>query len=239
VWSWQGLDVLAQTWQDLQARGGDPPAIGMFFDTTIVNWRDLTTADGKAWFYSNVRDFFTRIPRDAWGLVSDRPVIFLFTTDWTTAMNQSTFDYVDEQFQRDFGVRPYVVREVSWDYPILRWENGQRIRDYTTAIRTDNSYLWAAAMHGYVDRGAVAAVGPGHDSRLIPGRTTDPATDRDNGDFYRRAFAAAIASRKPLLAIETWDELHEGSGIAESVEYGRQYLDLTREFAAQFHARPA
>ena len=234
-WSWRGLDVLAQAWQDLKAHGEDSPTIGMFLDTTIVNWRNLVTSDGKQWFYSNFHDFFTRIPRPEWALINGRPVAFLFTSDWTTAMDQSTFDYVYDHFQADFGVRPYIVREVSWDYPILRWESGRRIRDYSRAIKTENSYLWAGAIHGFVNRGGVAEVGPGFDDHLVPGRGDTPVS-RQSGEFYRRNFQAAIASGKPLLAIETWDELHEGSGIAETVEYGRTYLTITRQMAAAFHA---
>ncbi|HEX2036597.1 MAG TPA: hypothetical protein VHS99_20635, partial [Chloroflexota bacterium] len=153
------------------------------------------------------------------------------------AMDQTTFDFVYERFAADFGVRPYLVREVSWDYPILRWERGQRVWDRARPIATDNSYLWAASIHGYVDRGGVAAVGPGYDDHLIPGRGGGTIVDREGGAFYRRAFEAAIASGKPLLAIETWNEIHEGSGISQTVEFGRTYLDLTRRLAAAFHAR--
>jgi hypothetical protein len=54
--------------------------------------------------------------------------------------------------------------------------------------------------------------------------------------FYEYAFWRAIQSHKTLLVIETWDEMHEGSSIAETVEYGRTYLDLTRALTAMFHA---
>jgi hypothetical protein len=236
AWSWQALPILAQAGQELRASGAATPRIGMFFDTTIVAWRDLTTPDGKAWFYANFKDFFSRIPRDQWALVDGRPLVFLFTSDWTAAVDQSTFDYVYAEFQSDFGVRPYLVREVSWDYPILRWEDGTRVRDYAHAIRTESSYLWGAAEHGYADRGGVASVGPGYDDSLLPGRYPGVVVDRQDGTYYGLSFLAAIGSGKRLLAIETWNELHEGSSVAETVEYGRQYLDLTRQLTAPFHA---
>ncbi len=235
-WSTQGLAVLADAWRFLKANGARPPAIGLFLDTAIVDRRDLTTPDGKAWFYANFKDFFTRIPRDEWALVNGQPIAFLFTSDATGAVDQSTFDYVYDHFQADFGVRPYIVREVSWDYPILRWENGERVRDYGSPIKTENSYIWAASVFGYVDRGGVATVGPGYDDSRIPDRHGGRVVDRQGGAFYRKAFDAAIASGKPLVAIETWNELHEGSSIAETVEYGRQYVELTRELTARFHA---
>jgi hypothetical protein len=234
-WSSKGLDTLARAWTGLQADGERPPHIGMFLDTTIVQMRDLTSSDGKDYFYSLFRDFFRRIPRQQWALVNGRPVAFLFTSDFTGAVNQSTFDYVYARFEAEFGVRPYIVREVSWDYPILRWEGGQRVRDYAQPIETDNSYLWGAAVHGFVDVGGVAAVGPGYDDRRVPGRG-GTVTDREGGSFYRRNFEAATASGKPLLVIETWNEIHEGTSIAETLEYGRAYIEATRALAAAFRA---
>jgi hypothetical protein len=235
-WSAQGLEVLAQAGKQMADRGEKAPRVGLFLDTTIVAMRDLTTAAGKQWFYANFKDFFTRIPREQWALVNGRPIAFLFTSDFTAAMNQSTFDYVYERFEADFHVLPYIVREVSWDYPILRWEQGKRVRDMDNPIRTDNNYLWAAAVHGYVDRGGVAAVGPGYDERGAAGRS-GTYTDRESGQFYQRSFQAAIRGGKPLLVIETWNEMHEASGICESVEYGRSYIEFTRALAAEFHAR--
>jgi hypothetical protein len=237
-WSWRALPVMAQAWRERVAEGQSSPKIGLFFDTTILSNRDLTSAAGRAYFYENLKNFFSQLPSEAWVRVNGRPVVFLFTSDWVSAVDQSTFDYASDQFARDFGVRPYVVREVSWDYPILRRENGQPVQDRSRAIQTESSYLWAASIFGYVDRGGVAAVGPGYDDRLVPGRGGGRNTSREDGAFYARAFDAGIRSGKALIAIETWNEFHEGSGIAETVEYGRRYLDQTRELTARFRAAP-
>src|SRR5579859_5612597 len=115
-WSMGGLPALATAWHQAQQQGEQPPKLGMFLDTTIVNGRDLTTPDGMAWFYGNFHNYFSLIPRDEWALVDGRPVIFLFSSDYTGAFNQTTFDYAYSHFQADFGVRPYIVREISWDY---------------------------------------------------------------------------------------------------------------------------
>ncbi len=39
------------------------------------------------------------------------------------------------------------------------------------------------------------------------------------------------------MAIGTWNALDEGTGILETREFGRQYIQLTRQFADQFKAR--
>jgi hypothetical protein len=235
AWSQQGLTILGDAFHALRAQGKPSPHIGMFFDTSTVGMRDLTSDIGKQWFYSNFKHFFSAVPRDAWQLVNGRPVAFLFTSDFTAAFNQATFDYVYQHFQADFGVRPYIVREVSWDHPFDSWINGVRNWNNKTAIVTDSNYLWAASIHGFVNRGGVAAVGPGFDDTLVPGRG-GTVVDRQNGSFYQQAFNAAIASKKSIIAIETWDEMHEGSGICDSTEFGRQYIELTRAAADRFHS---
>ena len=45
---------------------------------------------------------------------------------------------------------------------------------------------------------------------------------------------AAVASGRTIMAIETWNELGEATGILETVEYGRQYIDMTRRYVDQF-----
>ncbi|MBI4058636.1 DUF5010 domain-containing protein [Candidatus Microgenomates bacterium] len=234
-WSFNGLTKISQAWQELKNEGQNPPLIGMMFDTTIINNQDLTTPERKEFFYSNIKDFFNRIPTHQRALINNKPVIFLFTSQYTAKFDQSIFDFVYQQFEKDFGVKPYIVREVSWDYPILRWEKGNWIRDYQNPIKTENSYLWDAAYHGYVDYGGVAAVGPGYDDRHLPDRKGGRQTDRQNGEFYKQNFEKALASKKPLIVIETWNEFHEGSGISETLEFKRQYIDLTKEFSTRFH----
>ena len=38
--------------------------------------------------------------------------------------------------------------------------------------------------------------------------------------------------------VETWNEFHEGTDVANSRETGRQYIDLTRKYADAFTADP-
>jgi len=42
--------------------------------------------------------------------------------------------------------------------------------------------------------------------------------------------------RRPVkfVMVETWNEWHEGTDVAESREYGRRYIDLTRKYSALF-----
>jgi hypothetical protein len=234
-WSWKALVPMVEAARQLQVEGKNPPKIGLFLDTTIVSMRNLTTVAGHDWFYSQFRDYFRAIPRGQWATIDGKPISFLFTSDYTGAMNQATFDDVYTRFNTDFGVRPHIVREASWNYPILRWTNGQRVLDQAHPITTESTYLWGAAARAYNNYGDVAAVGPGFDDHLVPGRAPGTIVDRVNGYFFIFNFLAAIGSNKRMIVIETWNEIHEGSGIAETQEFGRKYLDLSHQLADAFH----
>lgn len=233
-WSVEGLPNLAAAKAEIDESGGSAPDIGLFFDTTILDGRDLTDDSNKAFFYEQIRKFYDRIPREQWGLVDGRPVIWLYFAFFASAFDQGTFDYIYDRFEHDYGVRPYIVRELTWDYTVSN--EGGRIVDEDQPIATDANYKWGAALDGYSERGSIAAVGPGFDEREIPGRG-DAFRSRDDRAWYFQNFGKAIDSGKRMVVIETWNEIHEASGIGETVEYGREYIELTAELVRELKSR--
>ena len=237
-----GLANMAAAASQLRTAGGAPPRIGMFFDTGLIGrWpkrqRDLTDPANQSRFYSLVHTFFTLLPRDQWALVDGRPVLWLWASWFDISFDQSFFDYISGRFRNEFGVRPYIVAESSWRFA-TRAGHGP-----TTAqpIHIDNFYTWGAALDGYRDTGTgVASVGPGYDERKLdgPGRSGRFA-DRAGGQFYERNFNAALASGRRMLVIETWNEFHEASDVADSREYGRTYIDMTKRLLERFKAKYA
>src|SRR5205823_5200555 len=57
--------------------------------------------------------------------------------------------------------------------------------------------------------------------------------DRAGGARYEGQLQQAVASGRHLLAVETWNEFSEGTDIQETVETGRQYIELTRKYVDQ------
>ncbi len=96
---------------------------------------------------------------------------------------------------------------------------GNRVRKYNRDH--DVSKLW------------VATVMPGYDDRLI--RPVDGfVRSREDGDYYRACWRAAIDSMPHWVIINSFNEWPEGSYIEPSRSYGKAYLDLTREWSAHF-----
>lgn len=78
-----------------------------------------------------------------------------------------------------------------------------------------------------------ATAQPGYDDRLIPGRE-GLFRDRDDGDFYRSTFEAAIASEPDWIFISTWNEWWEHTHIEPSENFGELYLEITQAYAHQW-----
>jgi hypothetical protein len=232
-WSTEGIPPMVQALDQLAA-AGRPFKVGMFYDTTIMANADLTTPDGQDYFYVNVRDFFSRFPPQHWAAIGGKPVIWLYDTQWVSRFDQSSLDYLSEHFAQDFGGRrPFLVREWQW----------YRAKAVPTPaiLHSDLLYAWGAAPSGFNPdpRFGVAEVGPGFsNTRYCHNGAAGNCFDvsRESGAYYTGQLQAALRSKRQILAAETWNEFSEGSDIAETVQYGRQYIDLTRTYADAFHA---
>lgn len=221
-WSYAGVVRLVEAREALLAADQKPPAIGLFYDTSTLEWNaarrriDLTTDYGRRWFYESIRDFFSLVPARHWATIEGRPIVFLYSASFAAAHDQTCMDYVREEFARDFsGAVPYIVREISWN------------------VRADNTYAWGGAIS--LRNPGVAALGPGYDHSAVPGR--EPLiVPREDGAFFERQWIRFLRAPSRLVHIETWNEYHEGTDIAASREYGRQYIELNRKFVEMFKA---
>jgi hypothetical protein len=231
-WSFEGLPYMAEAKNQLADEGTATPDIGLFLATQVLEGLDLTTSYGKTFFFEQIATFFRLVPRDQWAVVDGRPVVWLYFSFFPTAFDQSTFDFVYDAFEREFNVRPYIVREITWDFAV-RNNQGERQVIETEPIATEANYKWGAALDGYSEWGSVAAAGPGFDEREIEGRG-DAYRPRDDGQWYIDNFRRAIESGKRLLVVETWNEIHEASGVGETQEYGRRYITLTRQLVDEY-----
>lgn len=224
-WSYAGMAPLVEARQRLLDEGLDPPAIGLFYDTSTLehnSWGvhvDCTTPYGRQWFYATVRDFFSMIPARHWAMIDGRPIVLLYSAAFAKGYDQSVIDYTKEQFAREFAGRiPYIAPEVSWK------------------VAADDKVAWGGALG--LKQPGIASLGPGYDHAAVPDRTP-LVVDRRGGDFYGEQWQKLLQQPANIVMIETWNELHEGTDIAESREYGRKFIELTRRYVEEFKGRKA
>ncbi|GEM_PF-3087554 len=216
AWSNIGLTNLVQAARNLNAQGIKTPKIGMFYDTSTLYFNDvrrmnLKLDSDRPFFWGTVRDFWSQIPPELWAQIDGKPVTATFSSNFAVDYDQGAFDYLRGQFRQHFGGKEiYLINHVSW--------NG---------ISSEKTTDWGTT-RGITINGVVQ-VGAGYDDSLAPGRGPSIRA-RDNGKFYSANWDAAIKSGKKIIIVETWNEFHEASDIAESKEYGRQYINLTKQF---------
>lgn len=221
-WSFSGLPPLVAARDQLVAQGRPAPRIGLFYDTSTLQFNaageqiDLTTDRGRQWFYESVRDFFSLIPPRHWAMIDGHPIVVLYSAAFAKRHDQTCIDELKTRFAAEFGGRtPYVIREISW------------------SVRADQVYAWGGAL-GLKNPG-VASLGPGYDHSAVPGRTP-LVVPREDGAFLERNWLAFLRRPSSLVMIETWNEFHEGTDIANSREYGRKYIELNRRYVDLFKA---
>lgn len=228
-WSVVGLKKLVQAYDKLEGQNYDLPKIGMFYDTSaleseklIGNWTDkpdLTAQSGKEFFYLMIRDFYSLIPPRMRARIEGKPIVWLYVSSYARDYSQNTIQFVNRKFSKEFGSKDlYIVRESSW------------------TVNTENVYSWGAALEGPKFDG-VYTVGPGYDDSAVPDRDT-PVRERRGGEYYRDSWKKILAltdkTDNHTVAIETWNEYHEGTEIAPSAEHGKKYLKITKEYVNKF-----
>lgn len=224
----RGLAPLVSALDEL-AKAGPTPRIALFYDTTTLLAQnafrqprprnvDLRTAEGKDIFYRTIRDFFCLVPPPHWACLAGRPIVQLYNSAFAAGHDQSTIEYVYERFAADFaGRRPFIIGGPSWSFEV------------------DARTGWGAALGGPLLGEGIVQIGPGYDDSPVPGRST-PTRDRLGGGFYAASWLLGLQAQPRLVIIETWNEVHEGTGICETLEDGRRYIELTRHYSDLFKA---
>ncbi len=221
-WSFAGLSKLVQARDELVREDRQPPRLGMFYDTsTLANnhWHyhaDLTTDFGRRFFYATVRDFYSCIPARHWAMMDGKPIVLLYSPAFAKKWDQSVLDFTKTEFPKEFAGR------VPWIAPQDAWQ-----------LKGDGTCAWGGAL-AFRNPG-IGELGPGYDHSAVPGRKP-LVRDREGGKFYEESWRKFLRRPTNFVMIETWNEFHEGTDIAESREYGRQYIELTRKYADRFKA---
>jgi uncharacterized protein YraI len=238
-----GIDALVQSWYGSQEKDNQ----------TETNFRQLLDAAAARGFRAAV-DFETSSPflpnqdsvtdalryllsvhaqHPAYLRYQGKPVIFFwrqgrFSVDEWAAIREQVDPHhdslwiaegVDIAYQAVFD--GHHLYSIAWSPDV-----GQTLSDWGSRVRR------YASQNG-VDRLWVATVMPGYDDTHT-NREDAFAVDRRDGDYYREAWSAAIASQPDWIVITSFNEWIEGTMIEPSLTYGNRYLDLTRELATAF-----
>jgi len=100
------------------------------------------------------------------------------------------------------------------------------------AAETYKSWVQLADRAGKIS--AITVI-PGYDDTKI--RKPGLAVERYDGQLYRVQWDTAIKADPHWILITSFNEWHEGSEIEPSLEFKRQYIDITAEYTKLFRAK--
>ena len=116
------------------------------------------------------------------------------------------------------------------------WANNaeQAQSGYRNEVWRARKCLADGNFHWYAD-----GVSPGFNDKAVNGWGGGPRyVERANGETYRYRWQRAFENGFPAVFIPTWDDWGEGTIIAPTVEFGNQYLEITRTYAAKYKGIP-
>jgi hypothetical protein len=155
------------------------------------------------------------VPLDAWERIftklNDQGLPAVYLAMGYRSDNLDVFDGV-----HDYGI--FTIPDLAQTY--LSTERA--VRYYSLLSDNPAPKLW------------VATVMPGYDDTLQPSRQ-GLVQERQNGDYYRATWDAALQSDPDWIFITSWNEWYEHTHIEPSVSFGDQYLQITREYADRWN----
>ncbi len=228
LWSKVGLEAFNEAMMILKEEGKKVPKVGMMYDTTTLSFEspfnpgpqptriDLKTSSGKNHFYATIRDFYSLVPPENWAQWDGHPLVWLYGSDQSGGFDETTLPETKNRFSEDFfGKTPWFVAHLDWLGAGADWE-----------------YRWGGAIQPSFL--SVNSIGPGFDRSGSAGepKGSKVERERDEGKFYRSSWEHALRSEAAVTVVETWNELHEGSEICPTIEDGKVYLSITRDYAS-------
>lgn len=224
------IETLNRAIDLMQSRGEQFPKIALWVGTLelAASKLNLATREGREYFYTVIRDFYSRLHPSRWARIDGKVVVWLWVEDaianTTDRTLENTFVYIRNAFAADFGGQKLIFAGSA------EWANR-----YKAPI--DIQVPWGAALraNGLSLGRDVAEVGPGYDDTSQPRRKTRVNPRRD-GEVYRIGWRLARESGRKIVALETWNEFYEGTDICPSFEYGTMFYDMTARNADRFHA---
>lgn len=237
-----GIDSFVVSWWG----AGNPTDVNfrsMLDVAAALNFKTAVDFEITSPFYKNRDEMVnslknlmaTHVNHPGYLRVDGKPVIFF----WSQKINDNTLKYTVDEWKviRD-QVDPnhqalWIAEGIDWTY--LRVFDGLHLYSIGWAPNVfGEDAKWPKRVKSFgSDKLWVATVMPGNDDRKTH-RPDSYVRDRENGNFYRQTWQAAMATNPEWIIITSWNEWVEGTMIEPSVTYGNLYLDITREFASKF-----
>jgi hypothetical protein len=215
-------------------------------DFKVSLYLETLDSGGPVWPPGTLEDWIAR----AHGLFSDHPaflknngepVMFIFSSAATSAETwRSIFGSLHRR-----GVE-FLYVGMGYDLALLDtfdgfheyglWQSEHLADVYIATGKAVDYYGALSASNQDGPKIWVATVSPGFDSTPYDGGSHTFSVDRNEGNYYRSTFQAALVSDPDWIVITSWNEYGENTHIEPSIRDGFTMLNITREYAERWEA---
>lgn len=180
---------------------------------------------------------------NSWMKVDDRPVIFIYGR----VLGEFRSAYTDDMAAwkevragvQKAGYNPFLIGDsLNPDYydvfDGLHTYNpiGTTVGQGIKGLR--KAYKKCAKAAKEQDKLFAGTACPGYDDRKLQERDPGTVVMRKEGGYYEDTWEAVLKADADWCLICTYNEWWEGSTIESAVEWGNDYLDLTRQYGRRF-----
>jgi hypothetical protein len=107
---------------------------------------------------------------------------------------------------------------------------------WITLQAKDYQQVFAETSRAVHERGKLfaATVCPGFDNSQVVRSPNWLVVPREDGQYYRMTWEAALASQPDWILICSYNEWGESSVIEPTLQFGEQYMQMTRQYTRLF-----
>jgi hypothetical protein len=179
---------------------------------TKIEKLDLEAPAQLAAFLAPIEAFFATFSEGQRAAIEGEPLLLLGSATAITTRPDDLLDRIARLVTERAGRAPHLVVERSWQRADLpTWRIG-------------------SALLGPQIQGDVACLGPGYDDRRLT-KGAGLLRLRERGASYAAAWTKVLAAKPKLVLLDSWNQLHDGSSLCETIEHGRAYVEATRRFS--------
>ncbi len=221
------------------------PRIAPFYDTTCMKqlWAynmSITSPESYDWyfengtgadlnspywmneFWQNIDDFLRLLDDNGTYFWNGRYVVWMYSDAWFDDVGTEVLEYCRLQCLAKYGRSIYFVGPDGW-----RKAGADGLCNWGSCFGAVNPQPrgiipCAAVSPGYYNLGAIAIQTPLYKTRSFT--------------RYQQEWRQVMDLGAAWVHVETWNELHEGTNIAWTQEYGYDWIDATRAMTDEFHA---
>jgi len=226
--SWWGFESYSQRVLEAMLDLAPKDFLTIYYETAMTfKLRDSSREKAVEGIYSDLKGLLAKYSvKDQWIRVDGRPLLVLYIVG-----NYRIDEWLNIKGRlREDGFEPFFLGD-TYNLEYLKVMDGLHTYNpiWITLRGLSFTKVYCDMSSKTREEGGLYAstVCPGYDDRKI--REPGLLIPREDGHYYRMCWKAARECKADWILVTSWNEWFEGTEIEPSLEYGKDYIYLTKQ----------